>query len=82
MSALAHAAALATIIIWYSAAGSLDDLHAPSSFEFAVRSAIAVLIVLLVILLSIWIVSTFIYKLDDSHFGRRGAFLWIVVGVV
>lgn len=82
MSIIIHVAGFVTLIIWDLAAGSMDGLAAPVGLDAAIRIAAIILIAVLLAVLSVWIVSAVIYKLDDSHFGPGGAIRWAVTGVV
>jgi uncharacterized membrane protein len=39
-------------------------------------------IILLVLVLGVGIAAFIVYRLDDSHYGFRGAILWVVFGII
>jgi hypothetical protein len=49
-----------------------------STTEIAIAGGIA----LLALVLGVGIAAFIVYRLDDSHYGLRGAILWVVLGVL
>jgi len=82
MSATAHLAALIVSRAWFIVDSLLQTDSAPDTGSATSSAVVGWLALLALIASSIGLISLPIYKLDDSHFGPRGAIRWALAGVL